>query len=209
VESRQARVERWIRTLGGRAYALASTLTESEDDARDLLQEAWMFVIDHDGELPEDDGAPAFVFTVVRKLGLARIARSRRRSVLLERFAGDVPGPEPDREPDVDRDAVVRPLLEAINELPTLQREVIVARIIEGRSIADTARKLDRAPGTVKASLSRGVASLRSALGDDTQEAVARINRARRPRTRAGPEAGDPQGPGVKDDPEDTKEKTT
>lgn len=186
MESRRERVERWIETLGGRAYALAQTLSDSEDDARDLLQEAWMFVVDHEGELPGDAAAPAFVFTIVRKIGLARIKRESHRSALLERFAGDVPGPQPQPEPDPDQEVVVRRLLQSIDELPTLQRGVVIARILEGRSIADTARKLGRAPGTVKVSLSRAVASLRAVLGKDVQEAVARLHRSV-----GGPAAGE------------------
>jgi RNA polymerase sigma-70 factor (ECF subfamily) len=51
-----------------------------------------------------------------------------------------------------------------VAELPPLQQRVVTLRIIEGLSTAETAAVLDRAEGTVKASLWRALQRLRSEL---------------------------------------------
>ena len=53
-----------------------------------------------------------------------------------------------------------------VASLPKLQREVLVLRIVEGLSTTEAAERLGRAEGTVKASLSRGLSSLRTELSD-------------------------------------------
>ncbi|MEO3744852.1 SigE family RNA polymerase sigma factor [Plantactinospora sp. B5E13] len=51
-----------------------------------------------------------------------------------------------------------------LDGLPPRQREVVVLRVIEGLSEAETAVLLGCAPGTVKSNLARGLAKVRVAL---------------------------------------------
>ena len=55
-------------------------------------------------------------------------------------------------------------LLRALRRLPARQREVIVLRVLLDLDIETTARQLEIAPGTVRAHLSRAVATLRDEL---------------------------------------------
>jgi DNA-directed RNA polymerase specialized sigma24 family protein len=55
-------------------------------------------------------------------------------------------------------------LLTAVRRLPVRQREVIVLRVFLDLDIETTARQLGIAPGTVRAHLSRAVATLRDEL---------------------------------------------
>jgi DNA-directed RNA polymerase specialized sigma24 family protein len=57
-----------------------------------------------------------------------------------------------------------RELLAALQGLPERQRQVIAFRIFLDLDTAGTARVLGIAPGTVKAHLSRGLATLRDTL---------------------------------------------
>ena len=75
-------------------------------------------------------------------------------------FAAAVDPVEPD-------DTQLRELLwRGIADLPSLQRAVVLHRIIAGLTIADTARALNRAEGTIKASLHAALKTLRVQLGD-------------------------------------------
>ena len=55
-------------------------------------------------------------------------------------------------------------LWRSVAALPPLQREVVLLRVVDDLSVADTAATLGRSEGTVKASLHRALATLRSCL---------------------------------------------
>lgn len=57
-------------------------------------------------------------------------------------------------------------LFEALQELPPMQRKVIVLRHWLGLDVRETARELDIAEGTVKSHSSRGLATLQRALAE-------------------------------------------
>jgi len=181
VEERRRTIARWVDEFGHRAYAFARTLTHSEEEAKDLVQEAWIVVLEHRGRLPSDQMARAWVFEIVRRLGVSRIRTERRRRGMLGRFRTDLPAPQPALEPELDTDALVREVLVQIEALPKLQRLVLVARLVEGRSIRETAELLGRAEGTVKASMARAITALRGRLGDGWEEALRRAPLRGRP----------------------------
>jgi DNA-directed RNA polymerase specialized sigma24 family protein len=62
-------------------------------------------------------------------------------------------------------------LLTAVRRLPVRQREVIVLRVFLDLDIETTARQLGIAPGTVRAHLSRAVATLRELAQANAKEA--------------------------------------
>ena len=55
-------------------------------------------------------------------------------------------------------------LFDALQELPVMQRKVVVLRHWLGLSVEETARELDIATGTVKSHSSRGIERLKAAL---------------------------------------------
>jgi RNA polymerase sigma-70 factor (sigma-E family) len=55
-------------------------------------------------------------------------------------------------------------LFDALQDLPVMQRKVVVLRHWLGLSVEETARELDIAAGTVKSHSSRGIEKLRAAL---------------------------------------------
>ncbi|MDT8368959.1 MAG: RNA polymerase sigma factor, partial [Longimicrobiales bacterium] len=194
MNARRERVARWVDTFGGELYTYACTLTSSEEDARDLVQEAWMLILDAPDALPPDEDARAWIYAIASRLALHRLRTEQRRNRVLERFADDLPGPQGWKLPDLDRLALARSVLGEINALPDLQRRVLYARLVEGRSVKETAEALGRATGTIKGSLNRGVAALRERLGTDLEAALRRAPlRARDPRDSVG--GSDPPDP--------------
>ena len=66
--------------------------------------------------------------------------------------------------PDIEKRMEVETVLEAMRELSADQRHIIILRILEGFSVAETAVILGKTPGSVKVAQSRAIASLREAL---------------------------------------------
>jgi RNA polymerase sigma-70 factor (sigma-E family) len=67
-------------------------------------------------------------------------------------------------------------LTEALRHLPRRQREVVALRFLSDLSEADVAAALGISAGSVKTHTSRGLAALRSELGDEIEEAGLALN---------------------------------
>jgi RNA polymerase sigma-70 factor (ECF subfamily) len=63
------------------------------------------------------------------------------------------------------REESIRAVQVAIAGLPHPQRQAIELRYLQGRSVADTAMKMDRTPGAINALLNRAKQKLRQSLG--------------------------------------------
>jgi RNA polymerase sigma-70 factor (sigma-E family) len=141
--------------LGRVAWFLCGDRTRAED----LLQHAYLRTWSHWDRVRTGD---PLAYTR-RVLANARIDawRLARREVL----SGDVPERSTPSGAAVadERDALVR----ALRLLPTQQRRIVVLRHLAGLSEAEVADELRVSLGTVKAAASRGLARLRTQLGDD------------------------------------------
>jgi RNA polymerase sigma-70 factor (sigma-E family) len=128
---------------------LARLLTGSDAVAQEVVQEAFLKMHQR-GDAP--DNPEGYLRTTV-----ANLAKSHLRRLRLERRL-----PGPDRfffdDPEIDE------TWEAVGRLPFRQRSVLALRFYSDLSEAEIARVLGCRPGTVKSSLSRGLAKLREEL---------------------------------------------
>ena len=143
------------------ALRLAYLLTGDRSRAEGLVQDAflrlyerWRAVVDIEPEL----------FGAYFRKAVVNAARNAHRHRLVVDAYVEREGARmaTTLEPDdfATRDAVWT----SIQQLPTRQREVIVCRFYLDLSERDTADALGCSPGTVKSSLSRGLAALRAVL---------------------------------------------
>lgn len=140
-------------------YRMCLSLLRDPEQARDATQETALRVL---RLLPEFRGESSLT---TWSMGIAiNVVREMRRKRRPE--TGDVPdvATEPGSAPD---DAAVRSeqqrvLRAALSELSDRQREVVICRYFEEMSTEDTAKVMNCAPGTVKATLHQALRALKN-----------------------------------------------
>jgi RNA polymerase sigma-70 factor (sigma-E family) len=139
------------------AYLVCGDRAQAEDAVAEALARAWPRW--RRGEV--HDLLPYVRRAVVHEL----YSRSRRRK--LERREEQLrrpPGPDGRFEDAVGQEQSLWPY---VARLPLAHRMVVVLRIVEDRSEAETADLLGVPPGTVKSRLSRALTTLRTMMEED------------------------------------------
>lgn len=147
-------------------YRLARRMASDAEEARDLVQEAFLRAARSAGSLPpDDDGARAWLSRVV-----VNLCRDRRRRLTVRRRAAETVLRPPDpaegsggggpESRAVARNAVAI----ALAELPPKRRAVVVLHELEERTVAEIARLLGVTRVTVRWHLSAGRKQLASLL---------------------------------------------
>ncbi|MDX1395152.1 MAG: sigma-70 family RNA polymerase sigma factor [Gemmatimonadota bacterium] len=147
-----------------RLLGLCRAFGRGTDEGHDLLQDAWLRV--WAGRRSYRGGSlGAWLVAVCRRVCLSHARSSRPVTVspggeLVERAPSGAIGPGADAERAELRAAIATALL----DLPARQREVVVHRLLEGRSTRETALAMGCAEGTVKASLHQALRKLSEPL---------------------------------------------
>jgi RNA polymerase sigma-70 factor (sigma-E family) len=133
------------------------------DDPEDIAQEAFARLLRRYGSLRDADAALGYVRATV-----CNLTRNRQRHLRVVRLRTPVEHP-PDAESS-EQAAVAREeqreIIAALGALSARRREAIVLRYWLGLSEAEIAAAMGISPGTVKSSVSRGLAALGQALGE-------------------------------------------
>jgi RNA polymerase sigma factor (sigma-70 family) len=149
------------------AYNLAHWLTHNQQNAQDVVQEAYLrafrFFPSFRGE-----NARAWLMKIVRNTcyTILRANRSMNDATEFDEtvFIPDSQAPDPEQAAlQNDSDSSVR---QAMESLPTGFREVLILRELEGMSYKEIAEITGMPTGTVMSSLSRARGRLRQALAD-------------------------------------------
>ena len=145
-----------------RLYRLARRLSRSADDARDLVQEAFLRAARAPASIPE--GAPHEEAWLVRVL--VNIARDRWRRQAVQKRARHWDGPDAVTASDPESSAVAHATVwRALDALAPRRRAILIMYELEGAKIPAIAALLGVAPVTVRWHLSRGRRELARILG--------------------------------------------
>lgn len=141
------------------AYLLCGDWHKADDLAQTAfvaLHRRWHKIRDH-GALD------AYVRKTLVRASIDESRRPWRR----ERAVDALPEPAPSGE-SVDETVAQREmLLAALREVPPKQRAVLVLRYFDGLDVASTAKALGCSEGNVKSQTARGLAALRTKLGEE------------------------------------------
>ncbi len=148
-------------------YRLAMITSRNPDDAADALQDALLSAHRTAASFRKDAAVSSWLYRIVVNACLDRLRRNKTRQ---EMALLDDGCPVGDHAQRVDTAIMVE---HALMRLPVEQRAAVVAVDMQGYSVAETARMLGVAEGTVKSRCSRGRAKLAEALGYfDTRSTV-------------------------------------
>jgi RNA polymerase sigma factor (sigma-70 family) len=138
------------------AYNLARWLVRDEDDAKDVVQEAYLRAFRGFGSFRGGDSR-SWRLTIVRNASYTWLRRARPEELQVsfdEEFHG-CEGGSTNSEENVLRNADALSLRDALERLPLALREAIVLRELEGLSYGEIAVLADIPIGTVMSQLSR------------------------------------------------------
>ena len=175
--------EMLMRRYNQRLFRVIRSVVMNDDEAEDVLQEAWVRAYEH---LDQFAGRASFSTWVTRIAFHEALARTRknRRWTPLENPEGEIMAEAERRqttaetpEMQAERSQLGRMLQAAVDALPETYRSVFVLREVEQLSTTETAECLDLSEEAVKTRLHRSRALLRrdleSRLGPAISEAYA------------------------------------
>jgi len=155
-----------MRRNNRRVYRAVRSIVGSDDEAEDVMQEAYVNAYTHLGDFSGRARFSTWLTRIAVNEAFARLRRRRRLTALDDSNAEDhgmaSPGLGPEQHAS-DRELAV--ILEhAVDSLPEAFRTVFVLRSVEQLSISETAEVLDIPEDTVKTRLHRARGLLQNAL---------------------------------------------
>jgi RNA polymerase sigma factor (sigma-70 family) len=135
------------------------------DEPEDLTGEVFLQVV---RDLPRFDGGErefrAWVFVIAHHRLIDEGRRGARRPVDLEADLAFVESGDDHVETQVIESAVTDRVQRVIDQLPPLQRDVLLLRVLGDLTVEEVAKTVGKSPGAVKALQRRGLAEIKRTL---------------------------------------------
>ncbi|RAL21645.1 RNA polymerase subunit sigma-70 [Lujinxingia litoralis] len=170
-----AAFEKIVERHRDKVYRLAFSLTKSEADAQDVVQEAFINIYRKLDTFAGDAQLSSWMYRIVVNAALMRLRKARRRNEVsveevhdgarLERSApGEPAGWRVRGDEAVENRELRDQILAAIDQLDPKYQAVFLLREIEGLSLDQIASVLELSTGAVKTRLHRARLFLQAAL---------------------------------------------
>jgi RNA polymerase sigma-70 factor (ECF subfamily) len=152
-----------------RLFRLARSILRDDGEVEDVLQESYVRAFSHIAEFRGGAALSTWLSRIVINEALGRLRRRRGGEVSLDSVsapAADIilfPRNDPEHDPErtMAQREILRIVEQAIDALPDIFRTVLVARLVEGLSVEETADLLSLRAETVKTRLFRARQMLR------------------------------------------------
>jgi RNA polymerase sigma-70 factor (ECF subfamily) len=156
------------------AYNIAYRMLGSEEDAKDITQEALIKVYKSIGKFKETSSFSTWLYRIVMNTCKDELKKRKEVMVSLDKEVETGDGTVSMEIGDerlnpskiVERNEVSHVVQEAINALPDANRMVIVLRDIQGLSYEEISQVVKEPIGTVKSRINRGRTMLKKTLID-------------------------------------------
>lgn len=153
----------WIDNHRPRMLAVAAQFAHGAVGPEDIVQEASWIAYERRHTLRDPKAAGAWLAGIVRNVGRQKARKHARQQALLQEY-GEMLGAAAEvwTEDDILTRVHVR---RAVDELPDIQRRVVICRYFRGMSHKEIAGAVGRPEGTVRSDLYRAHRALRENLG--------------------------------------------
>ena len=149
-------IRRWHEPL----WKYAWRLTGDDDAAAETVQETWLRVLRGIARLREPERLRAWLFGIARRAVMDRLRERYGEPAMVDIADVELASAEEDRDLADD----IGTLHEELNQLPLLEREVLVLFYLRELTLAELAEVLAVPVGTIKSRLFRARHSLRTQL---------------------------------------------
>lgn len=148
-------------------FRFAMSLTHTEPDAYDLVQDVFVTWTEKGHQLQDSSRTKSWLFTTLHRAFLQKHRRRARfPEVDIEEGTGDLPSVEPDSIASIDGHAVV----ELMSRMDPQFRAAVALFYLEDYSYPEIAAILEVPVGTVKSRVSRGIQQLKALIGERPME---------------------------------------
>ena len=152
---------------GEAVYRLAWRILGNAAEAEDLTQEVFVTLWRSCTYDPTRGSTIVFLMTLTRSRAINRLRQMRSQQQLLQRWERSIPTQSPNPLIDkVSLGEMSHRIVEALQELPPNQRQVLEMAYYDGLSQSEITQKLNIPLGTVKTRTRQGLLKLRQLLKD-------------------------------------------
>lgn len=155
-------VEQYSSVLFGTAYLMTRDRSMAEDAVQDALIQMWK----HLPSMRQHDSLKAWLVRIVVNEVKQQLRKKRLSTVSLEQ-ASEVEDGAEETETALIRDEEQHHLKQALEMLPSQQREAVVLRYFSDLTVPEVAAVMGQREGTIKSRLSRALERLGEILRSD------------------------------------------
>lgn len=138
-----------------RVFHLAWRFTGNQEDALDVLQETFTYLLKKLPGFQLTASMTTFLYPVVKHISLT-VRRKSRPYISADEALSEIPAPTSEDTPDVRVE-----LAAVLRGLPAEQREILLMRFVDDMSMEEIASALNIPLGTVKSRLHNALRTLR------------------------------------------------
>jgi RNA polymerase sigma-70 factor (ECF subfamily) len=153
-----------VETYSSLLFRVAHSILRSRAEAEDVVQDAFVRVLEHRPSLPEVRDMRVWLVRIVWNLAIDRRRRIRPEQ-MDEVFAGTLAASSVPADKAFDEAQRIGSVLREMERLPSQERHVLLLSAIEELGTTEIAAVLGRSESAVRALLFRARARLRERLG--------------------------------------------
>jgi RNA polymerase sigma-70 factor (ECF subfamily) len=160
-QGQRAALEELVRTWERPLFYFVRRLIDDEDEARQVLQQSWVSVLQGLGSLRQPRKLPAWLYSIARKTALTHLRDRYGEQAASRESEAAAPADAPDAQLEFDDAEQIH---YGLARLSLLHREVLTLFFLQDLSIDEIAGVLEVPVGTVKSRLHNGKRALKAVL---------------------------------------------
>ena len=157
---------------GNRIYHFTYGYLKSKEDAEEVVQEIFLRIWKNRKTLKPELSFKAYLFKITYHYILEFFEKIRRKQAYKHELLEESTEFIPEFEERLDYQSLLEKVEKIIEQLPVRQKEILIKRRKEGRSVKEIAEELEISPKTVENHLTAALKTLKHTLGEKNISAM-------------------------------------